>query len=654
MCGISGFIGCEGITDDELIATCEHMSSQMIHRGPDNSGIWVDKNFGLALGHRRLSILDLTANGSQPMHSKSNRYVIIFNGEIYNHLALRAEINKEKNYWNGNNDTETLLECIECFGIENTLRRIKGMFAFVLWDKKNKTITLARDRIGEKPLYYGFVGKKLIFGSELKSIRVFPGFKRAICNEALALFFRYSYIPAPHSIYKNIFKLHQGTYLTLEYEEIKHNESRNNEAIKPKSYWSIDRKSEKAKEKSFSKELIDAVDISKKLISDSVKLQMISDVPIGSFLSGGIDSSLITSIMQSHSASPIRTFSIGSKEKNYDEAHQAKKIAQHLGTNHTELYLSNSQIAETVYNLPEVYDEPFADSSQIPTILVSSLASEYVKVSLSGDGGDELFGGYNRYLYGTNIIQMSQSVKKFLLKLITLLPQKSYHFINNFLFIAPYLSPYSNIENKIQKLESALLSENEFELYQNLVRTWRNDLPLNQDIANYEAISYKGINWSHDISAAQNMMNSDLKTYLPDDILVKLDRASMSNSLEARVPFLDHDLIEFSLGLPTSMKIKRNKGKYILRKILADYLPDDLIETKKKGFSIPLDILLRKDLREWSEDLISKKNLEYSGYFDANKVKMIWKEHTSKKRNWQQMLWTILMFQSWYLSSLNN
>ena len=431
MCGISGFIGFEGTTDDELRTTCEQMSSQMIHRGPDSNGIWVDKNFGLALGHRRLSILDLSENGNQPMRSKSDRYVIIFNGEIYNHLELRAEIVNEKNYWNGNNDTETLLECIECLGIENTLRRIKGMFAFVLWDKKNKTITLARDRIGEKPLYYGFVGKKLIFGSELKSIRVFPGFKRTISNEALALFFRYSYIPAPHSIYKNIFKLHQGTFLTLEYEEIKHNESRNNELIKPKSYWSIDRKFEKAKEKSFGRELIDAIDMSKKLISDSVKLQMISDVPIGSFLSGGTDSSLITSIMQYHSASPIRTFSIGSKEKNYDEAHQAKKIAQHLGTNHTELYLSNSQIAETVYNLPEVYDEPFADSSQIPTILVSSLASEYVKVSLSGDGGDELFGGYNRYLYGKNIIHMPQSVKRFLLKLITSLPKKSYHFINN-------------------------------------------------------------------------------------------------------------------------------------------------------------------------------------------------------------------------------
>ena len=647
MCGIAGSISDSFSSSEEMVNVCRMMTNSLEHRGPDNCSIWHDYSNGISLGHQRLSILDLSENGHQPMHSKSNRYVIVYNGEIYNHLALRDEISNENNFWIGTSDTETLLAAIELWGIEEALSKLVGMFAFVLWDKVDRKVFLARDRMGEKPLYYRLTSNSLIFASELKSLKYFPSLNHEINLDALSMLFRYAYIPSPYTIYNETYKLPQGTYLVLDAHKSSDGKLSLNTQKTITPYWSLNEKVRSARLKMHDGSFVEARDNTRNLLEDSVKMQMISDVPIGSFLSGGIDSSIITAIMQSFSTSPIKTYSIGFQESEYDEAIYSKKIAKYLGTDHTELYLSERDIIETITKLPSVFDEPFADSSQIPTYLVSSLAASEVKVALTGDGGDELFGGYNRYIYGQRIANIPYFMRAISSKMIKSVSPATWQTLYKFfLSRIPIFRDQTNFGDKFHKLAQAMEACTRKDLYRILISNWRKTSPLSKN-HHIEGHEINLDDWSDDFDFQQNMMNSDLKNYLPDDILVKIDRTAMSHSLEGRVPFLDHRLVEYSLRLPLSMKINKKGGKLILKSLLKDYMPENLFERKKRGFAIPIESLIRGPLRDWSENLLDKKRIIDEGYLDENIIRSRWEEHLSGARNWQYQLWIVLMFQSW-------
>ena len=648
MCAITGFLTNSISSPDEMSNICERMSVSMSHRGPDNSDVWLDHREGISLGHQRLSILDLSENGHQPMYSKSGKYVMTYNGEIYNHLSLRKEITNDNNFWLGTSDTETLLAAIEFWGIEKALSKLIGMFAFALWDKDNRKLTLARDRLGEKPLYYSYANNSLIFGSELKSFKFFPGFNGNLCNYALSQLFKYAYIPTPYTIYSDTFKLPPGSFIVFSAERDGLEMLSKIPQENVSTYWSIKEKANSAILDPFTGTFSEAKNKSEALLSESVQMQLLSDVPLGSFLSGGIDSSLITAMMQSNSMSPIKTFSIGFDQDDFNEAVYAKKIANHLGTDHTELYLSEKDIVDTIIKLPNVFDEPFADSSQIPTYLVSSLAARDVKVALSGDGGDELFGGYNRYTLGSKIINLPYSLRLLISKFIRKLSPRKWQSIHN--LALSHVSLFKNISNfgdKFHKLSYALGASSERDLYEILISNWHSLSPL-LDYKHAKSSEHM-INdlWSDDFTFQQNMMNVDLQTYLPDDILVKIDRSAMSHSLEGRVPLLDHRLVEFSLKLPLSMKIDNTGGKLILRKLLEQYVPNDLFEREKRGFAIPIETLLRGSLREWAENLLDPIKIKNQGMLDADILNSKWNEHITGKRNWQYQIWIVLMFQSW-------
>lgn len=651
MCGISGFYSKSSSTSNNIIVK---MNSAISHRGPDNNGTWSDKNSGIVLGHQRLSVIDLSVAGNQPMKSNSDRFILTYNGEVYNHLEIRKELEKSNKSvkWRGNSDTETLLEAIDFWGIETTLKKIDGMFAFGLWDQKTRSLTLVRDRIGEKPLYFGWQGKSdnkvFLFGSELKALKAHPEFNREINRDAIALQLRHSCVPAPYSIYKNIYKLLPGHYLHLSENDLK-------KKILPvsKTYWSL---TEKAIYGNNNKLILGEKDIQKELEAHlrlSIKKQMISDVPLGVFLSGGIDSSIVTALMQSQSSHPVKTFTIGFDENNYDEAKYAKKIAKHLGTDHTELYVSSKKALEVIPKLPFIYDEPFSDSSQIPTFLVSQLAKQHVKVALSGDGGDELFCGYNRHIMSkkfSNIFRyMPLSLRKFFSSGLQSISPQSWTKISKFL---PGLNNYDNFGDKLHKGAYALEAKTLSDLYYMLCSNWKN--PTEVAIDSKEPGTFltdfkpdlKGLN------SQQQMMALDFVTYLPDDILVKVDRAAMASSLETRAPFLDHKLIEYVSKIPHSLKFKNNQGKWILKKILQQYVPKNLTDRPKMGFGIPLDSWLRGPLRDWAENLLNEKKLQQDGYFNPKLIRDKWKEHLSGKKNWQNQLWNVLMFQAWI--DLNN
>ena len=646
MCGINGFYSKSSSTFNNVIVK---MNSAISHRGPDTNGTWVDKSSGIVLGHQRLSIIDLSIAGNQPMQSNSGRLILTYNGEIYNHLEIRNELQKNTSNikWRGYSDTETLLEAIDFWGVETTLKKIDGMFAFGLWDKKTRCLTLARDRVGEKPLYYGWQGegdnRVFLFGSELKALKVHPEFKNEINRNAIALQLRHNCIPAPYSIYKNIYKLSPGHYLQL-------NESDLKKGLSPssKAYWSL---TESAIFGNNNQLKLGEVDIQKDLekhLQLSVKKQMISDVPIGAFLSGGIDSSLVVALMQSQSNYPVKTFTIAFNENNYNEAHYAKKIAKHLGTNHTELYVSSKQAMEVIPKLPSIYDEPFSDSSQIPTFLVSQLAKQHVKVAISGDGGDELFCGYNRYVMSKkywNIIRlMPLSFRKLLASGLQSISPQNWTKISK---LFPNLNQQSNFGDKIHKGANALEAKTIYDYYYSLRSHWKN--PTETVINSKEPgtlltefkPTLKGLN------NQQEMMVLDFLTYLPDDILVKVDRAAMASSLETRVPFLDHKLIEYVWKIPQSLKLRNGQGKWILKKILNQYVPKDLTERPKMGFGVPIDTWLRGPLRDWAENLLNEKKLQQEGFFNPNLITDKWTAHLSGKKNWHSDLWNILMFQAW-------
>jgi asparagine synthase (glutamine-hydrolysing) len=618
------------------------MADAIAHRGPDSSGTWVDSARGVALGHRRLAILDLSPQGHQPMVSSSGRYVIAFNGEVYNFREMRGELSS-RYHFNGGSDTEVMLAAIETYGLESAVRRFVGMFAFALWDRQQCRLHLVRDRLGIKPLYYGRVGGVFAFGSELKAIRALPEFDGEIDRDALALFLRYNCIPAPRSIYKGISKLPPGTILSVA-EPTMH-------SARPAPYWSARDVAERGLESPFNGTDAEAANALEELLRDAVRLRMVADVPLGAFLSGGIDSSVVVALMQAQSDRPVRTYSIGSPDPGYDEAQHAKRVAKHIGTDHTELYVTSSDALAVIPKLPTLYDEPFADSSQIPTFLVSELARQHVTVSLSGDGGDELFGGYNRHTWGGRVLNAIRWTPTPLRRGIARVMETSsptswdrrYGAVER--LIPPRLRQQM-FGYKLNKLASALTASDSFDLYERLASHWFDAGTVVIGASSTERpMSREPLDPRRGF--ADQMMYFDLVTYLPDDILTKVDRASMAVALEARVPLLDHRVVEFAWRLPLHMKIREGRGKWLLRQVLYRHVPQELVERPKSGFGVPLDAWLRGPLRDWAENLLDERRLREEGFLRPERIRERWRQHLSGQASWQYHLWDVLMFQAW-------
>lgn len=661
MCGIVGFISDKSFSEKDISSTIKDMSLELSHRGPDNAGFWIDNKNNIALGHTRLSILDLSSSGEQPMLSPNKRFVMVFNGEIYNHLILRKKViddannKKYKIFWNGTSDTETLLVCFEIWGIEKTIERLVGMFSICLYDRNDNQIYLVRDRLGEKPLYYGYVNKTFVFASELKAIKRFPKFDNKIDKNALKKYFQYMYVPAPYSIYKNIFKLEPGKILSISINKIRKNNLAKELVNNITPYWSLQDKVKEdnkllIKEDKIFEQLEDCLD-------DAIKLQSIADVPLGAFLSGGIDSSLITALMQKNSSRPIKTFTIGFEDPSYDESPFAKKVANHLGTEHSEIHVSSSDAREVIPNLPNIYDEPFADSSQIPTFLVCKAAAREVKVALSGDAGDEIFGGYNRYFWAprlwNKVSWIPFPIRFFLGYSLDSVSLNNWNRLEG-LFNASGSRNYTNLGNKAGKLGNGLInSKNIDDLYLSLISEWDNpdDIVLGAD----EEVITPFLNPASSCSISKNdslnMMFKDSLSYLPDDILCKVDRAAMANSLETRVPFLDHRVVEFAWKMPLNTKIRNNQGKWALRKILYKYVPQHIIDRPKTGFGIPLADWLRGPLRDWAEELINKDKLIEQNILNHAVIRKAWKLHLDGRSDYTARIWSVLIFQSWLESN---
>lgn len=645
MCGILGFIKGRSFVDGRFNTQTiiEKMSSQIVNRGPDSAGLWINNDAQVAFGHLRLSILDLTDNGHQPMISKSGRYVIVFNGEIYNHLELRQKIPLA---YNGKSDTETLLAAIEVWGIRRALDEIEGMFAFAVFDNQKKELILARDKAGEKPLYYGWQGEGLdrvfIFGSELKALRAHPGFENKLDPNSVHLYLKYSNVPAPYSIYEGVYKLCPGEFAVL---------SILTEELKIEKYWNLVDLFGTRDFSRFNGSANDASKILEHIISDAIGRQLISDVPLGLFLSGGIDSSLVAALAQSRMDKPLNSFAIGFTEDAYNEAHYAKAVAKHLKTNHHEMYVSPSDAMSVIPKLSTIYDEPFADSSQIPMVMVSQLARSKVTVALSGDGGDELFGGYNRYRanYGVlkNIKLLPLGLRKMVAKAIYSISAERWNSIERgMISLLPNRFSHSNIAEKMHKVAIFIESKSAIDAYDKLSSNWTDTTKIvNSEI--YSSMAFSSELKDLGLSNAEVMMAMDMLNYLPNDILTKVDRASMSASLEVRAPFLDINVINFAWKLPQSLKINGSDTKWILRDILRRYVPSYLTDRPKMGFGIPLGGWLRGPLRGWAEDLLSQKKIKSYGIFSEEEIRIIWKSHLEGKSGLQNKIWAILMFQSW-------
>jgi asparagine synthase (glutamine-hydrolysing) len=700
MCGFSGFLTTDATVLTHVESAATKMALAIQHRGPDDAGVWADASAGIALGFRRLSILDLSNAGRQPMHSASGRFVMTFNGEIYNHTDLRDLLSAEQlgtsaQPWRGHSDSETLLACFEVWGIEVTLQKTVGMFAIALWDTQTRTLHLARDRFGEKPLYYGWTttantaAPTFLFGSELKALLAYPGFANSVSREALALYMRFTYVPAPFSIYQNIFKLEPGCMLSI-------NTTNNTAALQQVSnlievanvpivpaapaaplrppakhgglhmqrWWSLGSVVESGAQNQINSEE-EALETLEQCVKDAIRLQSLADVPLGAFLSGGVDSSCIVALMQAQSANQVKTFTAGFEEAGFDESPHAKAVAQHLGTDHNEFFVSAKQAQEVIAELPAMYDEPFADSSQIPTHLVCKAARQQVTVALSGDAGDELFGGYNRYFWGPRIWSrlawMPYPARQALGAAIKALPTGGWDALSRPInALLPESKNFARAGDRAHKLAARLGGvHNLNDLYNSLVSEWQDPAQV-----------VKGNGWEIGVNlkmpasmlsdplpavgAEQHqlrMMYRDTMTYLPDDILCKVDRAAMATSLETRVPFLDHRVAELAWRLPLNMKIRDGQGKWALRQVLYKYVPKELIDRPKAGFAIPIGQWLRGPLRDWAEALLDEKRLEVEGYFYPKPIRDKWLQHLTGRYDHTPSLWAVLMFQSWLESS---
>lgn len=647
MCGINGFFSTS--SKDKADRAIRSMNDAIQHRGPDASDIWHDNQSNLFLGHCRLAIQDISDAGSQPMHSVSGRFVIVFNGEIYNHLVLRDELHSQQlsPNWRGHSDTETLLACFSAWGVSKTLQKLVGMFAIALWDREQNLLTLARDRLGEKPLYWGWQGENLYFSSELKALKANNFFKTEVDRNSITLLLRHNCIPAPYSIYRGIYKLKPGHYVQIALSKLA--QARKAEPI---SYWSFNNIVEAGLKNPFKGTTTQAVNSLEKALLTSINDQMLSDVPLGAFLSGGIDSSTIVALMQNQSSSPIKTFTIGFDNEGYNEAVHAKAVAGYLGTEHTELYVQPKDALAVIPKLSSIYCEPFSDSSQIPTYLLSQLASQHVKVALSGDGGDELFGGYNRYLMAQNIWLQSRKLPKEIRKFIgqilqTLSPNKWDSIFEKLTPILPSPLRIRTPGDKIYKLAGVMNIDNQNEYYQRLTSHWQNPNDIVINGSEPTTLINTPSAWPNTDNFQHAMMAMDAQTYMTDDILVKVDRAAMANSLETRVPLLDHRIVELAWQMPLDYKIKNGDGKWLLKQVLYRYVPQDLIERPKMGFAIPLHEWLRTSLRDWAEALLDENLLEQQGYFHSLPIRKMWSEHLSGKYNHQNQLWDVLMFQAW-------
>lgn len=641
MCGIAGVLAPSTSISASLL---QPMAHTLRHRGPDDSGIWCDPACGIGLVHTRLAILDLSAEGHQPMVSRSGRYVIVFNGEVYNFQELRSRL---EGPWHGHSDTEIVLHAIETWGLRRTLEACLGMFAFAVWDREARELSLARDRLGVKPLYLARTAQGFAFASELKAIRTLGDFDTAIHRNVLPLLLRHGYIPAPHTIYRDAWKLRPGTWLTICADD-----ARMSERWNQGTYWSAAQVASDGLAHPHALSPDDATHALESLLMDSVRLRMVADVPLGAFLSGGIDSSLVVALMQAQSARPIRTFSIGFHEKAFDEAPHAKAIAQTLGTAHTELYVTDAEAREVIPTLPVLFDEPFADPSQIPTHLVSALARRSVTVALSGDGGDELFCGYDRYqllrrAWGRTR-WLPRAFRTPLSAALRGVPEHAWdRILRTTAAVLPRAVPKWAQGHHVHSLAEYLRIRDALPFYRRIVSTTSEPLHLLRTASEAslplddEAPAFT---WA---DPAEFAMQCDLTTYLPDDVLLKVDRASMSVGLEARNPFLDHRVVEFAWRTPFSQKLNAGRGKWILRQILYRHVPQRLIDRPKMGFGVPIGEWLRGPLRDWAEDLLDPRALHDEGYFMTAELRRCWESHVAGTRNAEYLLWSILMFQAW-------